>query len=61
MKFWFFNAERFAYTCNLPDKWYTGIIYLILLSAGAHDHKACPWFFFKKNLSDLGLVKDGFK
>ena len=40
--------------------WYNLLDTVISISAGAHDHKACPWFFLK-NLSDLGLVKDGFK
>lgn len=61
--FIFFNAERFAY--NLPDNdvldRYNLIDTVISISAGAHDHKACLWFFFEKNPSDLGLGKDGFQ
>jgi len=59
----FFNAERFVY--NLPDNdvHCTGIIDLILLS----QYLLVPmttklvFDFFKKNIIDLGLVKDGFK
>ena len=40
--------------------WYNLLDTVISISAGAHDHKACLLFFFL-NISELGLVKDGFK